>query len=229
MCGVKLNQLIINEFLTNMEIVKIIDHTYLRANATEDDIRRICQEAEQYGFRGVCVNSRWVKLAKKELRDTKIRVDAVIDWPCGASPTEVRVSQAERAKKDGADEIDPVMDIGDFKTGNYKEVLEDLKSLAKILPTKVIIETGYLTDEEIKKAAQLVKESGAICVKTSTGMEPKININDKVLHIKLMREAVGPDFLVKAAGGIRTIEDAEKMVEAGADIIGTSSGVEIVK
>jgi len=211
-----------------MDIAKVIDHTNLRANASEKDIRRTCQEAKQYGFRGVCINPRWVKLAKKELSGTGIKVVTVIDWPVGASSTEARLYEAKQAQKDGADEIDPVMDIGDFKAGNYDLVLEDLRALAKVLPTKVIIETGYLTDEEIKKAASLVKEAGCYCVKTSTGVPPKVAVDKKIRHIKLIREAVGPDFPIKAAGGIRTMEDAKKVVEAGATIIGTSSGVEIM-
>jgi len=214
--------------MEEINIAKLIDHTNLRADATEEDIKKTCQEARDYAFRGVCINPRWVKLAKEELGGTEIKVIAVIDWPRGASPTEVRVFQAMKAKEDGADEIDPVMNVGSFKEGNYKEVLADLKALAEILPSKVIIETGFLTDEEIKKAAELVKESGAFCVKTSTGMEPKVDIDTKISHIKLIRKALGKDFLIKAAGGIKTLEDAQKVVEAGANIIGTSSGAEIV-
>lgn len=211
-----------------MNIAKIIDHTNLKADATANDIRRTCQEAKRYGFRSVCINPKWVKLAKRELKNTGIKVVAVVDWPIGASSTEVRVFQAKKAKKDGADEIDPVMDIGNFKTGNYEEVLKDLKVLAKILPAKVIIETGYLTDEGIRKAAQLVREAGCYCVKTSTGMEPKVDVDKKILHVKLIREAVGGDFPIKAAGGIGTTEDAQKMIDAGANIIGTSSSLKIL-
>jgi len=214
--------------MEEINIAKLIDHTNLRADATEEDIKKTCQEARDYAFRGVCINPRWVKIAKEELKETNIKVVTVIDWPCGSSPTEVRVFQAKIAKEDGADEIDPVINIGNFKEGDYKEVLADLKALAEILPSKVIIETGFLTEEEIKKAAELVKESGAFCVKTSTGMEPKVDIDTKISHIKLIRKALGKDFLIKAAGGIKTLEDAQKVVEAGANIIGTSSGAEIV-
>ncbi len=209
-------------------IAKILDHTDLRADATEQDICRLCNEAKKFGFGGVCVNSKWVKVAKKELEGTDIKIVVVIDWPVGAGSPESRVFQAKKAKEDGADQIDPVMDIGDFKEGNYEKVSEDLKALSSILPCKVIIETGYLTDEEIVKASLLVKEAGAYCVKTSTGMEPKVDLERKAGHVRLMRKAVGNDFLIKAAGGIRTMKDAEKMLEAGADIIGTSAGVEIV-
>jgi len=211
-----------------MEIAKFIDHTNLKADATEGDIKKLCQEAKTYGFRSVCVHSSLVKTAKQELKGTGIRVVAVIDWPYGGAPTEVRVFQAKVAKKDGADEIDPVMDVGNFKMGNYEDVLNDFKALAKVLPTKVIIESGFLNDQEIAKAAELVKESGAICVKTSTGVEPKTDIDTKIAHIKLIRHVVGPDFLIKASGGISSAEDAQRVIEAGANIIGTSSSLKII-
>jgi len=211
-----------------MELAKVIDHTNLKANATPTDIKKTCEEAKEYGFRSVCINLRWVKLAKEELGDTDIKVVTVIDWPGGASSKEGRACQAEAARKEGADEIDPVLGIGDFKAGDYKKVLEDLKVLARILPTKLIIETGYLTDEEIKKAASLVKEAGCYCVKTSTGMDPQVSLDVKLWHIKLIREAVGLDYPIKAAGGIRTVKEALQALEAGAAIIGTSGGVAIV-
>jgi deoxyribose-phosphate aldolase len=211
-----------------MEIAKIIDHTNLNADATKEDIIKLCSEAKQYDFRSVCVNPKWAGLAKAELGGTDKKVVVVIDWPVGASFNEARVFEANAAKKEGADEIDPVLDIGNFKMGNYDLVLSELKELAKVLPTKLIIETGYLSDEEIKKAAVLVKEAGCYCVKTSTGMEPKVGIDEKIRHIKIMREAVGPDFPIKAAGGISTVEDAGRVVEAGADIIGTSSALKII-
>jgi len=210
-------------------IAKLIDHTNLRADAAAESIRKTCQEAKEYGFRSVCVNARWVKLAKEELNGTDIKVVAVIDWPIGGSPTEVRVFQAERAKKDGADEIDPVLDIGSFKAGDYGQVSKDLKALAKILPVKIIIETGYLTEDEISKVSLMAKDAGCYCVKTSTGTDPKVDIEVKIRHIKLIREAVGPNFPIKAAGGLKNMEDARKVVEAGATIIGTSSGAEIIR
>ena len=210
-------------------IAKFIDHTNLSADATPDSIRRTCWEAQKYGFRSVCINPRWVKFAKKELEGTTVKVAAAIDWPIGASTTEGRVSMAKIAKNDGADEMDVVLDIGNFRAGNYSDVLEDLKALVKILPNKVIIETGYLTDDEIKIASSLVKEAGGMCVKTSTGVEPKVDIETKIMHVRLIRDAVGPDFLIKAAGGIKTAQDAQMLLQAGANIIGASSGVEIIK
>lgn len=211
-----------------MEIAKLIDHTNLSANATEEDIANLCKEAKQYEFRSVCINPRWVKFVKGQLKGTSVKIVAVIDWPNGASSNRVRIFQAEVAKKDGADEIDPVLDIGNFKMGNYDLVSEELKDLAKILPTKLIIETGYLTDEQIKKASALTKAAGCYCVKTSTGQDPKVDIDTKIEHIKLIREAVGKDFPIKAAGGIKSLGDARRVVEAGANIIGTSSALKII-
>lgn len=209
------------------KLAQIIDHTNLKADATEADIRKTSLEAIRYGFRGICINPRWVKLAREIIKERDIKISTVIDWPCGASPYSVRYVQAQKAKEDGADELDLVMDIGNFKAKKYEEVLFDLKEISKILPTKVIIETGFLTEEEIARAAKLVKESGAFCVKTSTGMPPKVDIDTKIKHVKIIKKAV-PDIKIKAAGGIRTRADVERLVQAGADIIGTSAGVEIV-
>jgi deoxyribose-phosphate aldolase len=211
-----------------MEIAKTIDHTNLKPNATEQDIIKLCAEAKQYGFRSVCINPRWTKLAKTELKGSNIKIVVVIDWPNGASLNKARIEEAKAAKKEGADEIDPVLDIGNFKMGNYDLVLKELKELAKILPTKLIIETGYLTDEEIKIAAALVKEAGCYCVKTSTGLDPKVDIDKKIEQIKIIREVVGPDYPIKFAGGVKTIEDAKRAIEAGANIIGTSSALKII-
>ncbi len=147
----------------------------------------------------------------------------------GVSPHEKRVKMVEKAKKDGSDEVDVVMKIDDFKNGKYEEVLADLKEICQILPTKVIIGSGYLTDEEIKKASEIVKEAGAICVKTATVEDPldHSELDEKAKHVRIMKESA-PGILVKAAGTIRTLSDLKIMVEAGADIIGTSSGVEII-
>lgn len=214
--------------MDKIDIAKIIDHTFLGADGGKKDIERICQEAKTYGFRGVCINSRWIKFAKGLLEGSDVKITTVIDYPLGASPHRVRLFQGKAAKDDGADELDLVLAIGSFKAGKYDEVLEDLKEIAKILPTKVIIETGYLTDEEIAKASQLVKASGCICVKTSTGWEPKTDISTKAEHIKIIRKTL-PGVLIKASGGIRTLKDLKILVEAGADIIGTSASVDIMK
>ena len=212
-----------------MSIVKIIDQTFLKKGASEEEIKKVCQETKKYGFRGLCVYPEHTKLAKELLKETDIKVTTLIDEPTGASPHEKRVKMVEKAKKDGSDEVDVVMKIDDFKNGKYEEVLADLKEICQILPTKVIIGSGYLTDEEIKKASEIVKESGAICVKTATVEDPldHSELDEKAKHVRIMRESA-PGILVKAAGTIRTLSDLKMMVEAGADIIGTSSGVEIV-
>jgi len=211
-----------------MNIAKIIDQTFLKKDATEEEIKEVCEEARKYGFRGLCVYPEHTKLAKELLKDTDIKVTTLIDEPTGANLHEERVEMVNKAKKDGSDEVDVVMEIDNFKNGKYEEVLEDLKEIAEILPTKVIIGSGYLTDEEIKKASEIVKESGAICVKTATINDPldHTELSEKAKHVRIMRESV-LGLLVKAAGSIRTLADLKMMVEAGADIIGTSSGVEI--
>ena len=148
----------------------------------------------------------------------------------GLSSHSKRVEMCKKAKKDGADELDIVMNIIDMKYGRYDDILKDLKEICKILPTKVIIGSGYLTDEEIKKASEIVKKAGAFCVKTATEKDPleHIELKEKAKHLKIMREGA-PGLKIKASGKIRTYKDLLMMVEAGADIIGTSLGVEIMK
>jgi len=213
-----------------MNIAKIIDHTNIKPTATAKDIIKTCQEAKVYGFRGVCVNPEWVKLVKKELEGTDIKVVALIDPPMGQSSHQKRMAMCRKAKKDGADNLDVVMNIVDLKYERYDKVLKDLKEICQVLPTKIIIGSGYLTDEEIIKASQIVKEAGAFCVKTATEKDPLEHreLKEKFYHLKLMRKAA-PGLLIKAAGGIRTLSDAKEAINAGADIIGTSSGVEIMK
>jgi len=212
-----------------MNISKLIDQTFLKKVATEEELKKVAKEAKDHDFRGFCVFPEHTKTAKEVLSGTGVKVTTLIDEPTGASPHEERIKMVEKAKFDGSDEVDVVMKIDDFKNGKYGEVLNDLKEICRILPTKVIIGSGYLTDEEIKKASEIVKESGAICVKTATINDPldHTELPEKAKHVKIMRESA-PGLLVKAAGGVRTLADLEMMVEAGADIIGTSSGVEIV-
>lgn len=212
-----------------MNIAKIIDHTNIRANTTAKDIKKTCQEAKKYGFRGVCVNPEWVKLVKRELKGTRIEVVVLIDPPIGNSSHQKRIQVCQKAKRDGADELDVVINISEVKHGKWNEVLKDLKEISKILPTKVIIGSGYLTDEEIKKASEIVKKAGAICVKTSTEKGPLEHreLKEKAKHLKIMKKAA-PDLLIKAAGKVRTLKDLKMMAKAGADIIGTSSGVKII-
>jgi deoxyribose-phosphate aldolase len=215
--------------LINMNVVKIIDQTYLKKGASEEEIRKVTEEAEKYNFRGFCVFPEHTKLAKKVLKDTDIKVTTLIDEPTGTSPHKKRMEMVRKAKKEGSDEVDVVMKIDSFKNKKYDEVLDDLKEICKILPTKVIIGSGYLTDEEIKKASEIVKEAGAICVKTATVDDPldRSELNEKAKHVRIMKESA-PGLLVKAAGSVRKMVDLEMMLEAGADIIGTSSGVKIV-
>jgi len=216
--------------LKYMTIAKIIDQTFLKKGATDDEIKNVCEETKKYGFRGLCVFPEYTKLAKELLKDSGIKLTTLIDEPTGTSSHKKRIEMVKKAKTDGSDEVDVVMKIDDFKNGKYDEVLKDLKEICQILPTKVIIGSGYLTDEEIKKASEIVKEAGAICIKTATLEDPldRSELSEKAKHVRIMRESA-PGILVKAAGSIRTLSDLKMMIDAGADIIGTSSGVEIVK
>ncbi len=209
---------------------KYIDHTNIDPNATEKDIVKTCEEAKRFGFRGVCVNPEWVKTVVEELYGTEIKTTVLIDPPMGQLPTSQRVHLCEAAKKNGSDELDIVADIVDIKYGRYDEVLRDLREICSILPTKVIIGTGYLTSKEIEKASQLVQEAGAMCVKTSTFKDPldHFELEEKARHLRLMKKNA-PELKIKAAGKIRTAEDMEFMVEAGADIIGTSTSIQIIR
>ena len=209
---------------------KIIEHTNIRTSATEKEIKKTCQEAEKYGFRGVCVNPEWVKLCQEELEGTNIKIIVLIDPPMGLSSHLKRVEECKKAKKDGASELDIVMNIIDMKYERFDEVLEDLKEITKILPTKVIIGSGYLTDKEIEKASELVKKAGAFCVKTATEKDPleHIELKEKAKHLQLMKKGA-PGLKIKASGKIKTLKDIEMMVKAGADFIGTSSGVKIMQ
>ena len=213
-----------------MKVAKIIDHTNIDIKATARDIKKTCQEAKKYGFRGVDVRPNWVSLVKKELTGTDIKVIVLIDPPMGQSSHQKRMRVCKKAKKDGADELDVVMNIVDLKYGRYQRILKDLRAICKILPTKVIIGSGFLTDEEVKKASELVKKAGAISVKTATEKDPleRRELEEKARHLKIMKKAA-PGLLIKASAKIRTLQDVKKMVKAGADIIGTSSGVNIKK
>lgn len=213
-----------------MNIAKIIDQTNIKKEATTEDIKNTCQEAKKYGFRGVCVRPEWVKLVKKELRNTDIKVIVLIDPPIGNSSHLQRIDLCQKAKKDGADELDVVISIPDVKQEKWGKILKDLKAICKILPTKVIIGSGYLTDEEIKKASELTKEAGAICVKTATEKDPleARELKEKFHHLKIMRESA-PGLLIKVSVNIRTLKDVKEAIKAGADIIGTSSGVDIIE
>jgi len=212
------------------QLAKIIDHTNIEHKATAKDIRRTCQEARKYGFRGVDVNPQWVALVNKDLQGTGIKTVVLIDPPMGLSPHSKRMDLSKQAKKDGADELDVVLNVIDIKYERYDEVLEDLQEICKILPTKVIIGSGYLTDDEIKKASEIVKKAGAFCVKTATEKDPldRIELKEKARHLQIMKKSA-PGLKIKASAKIQTYKDVLMMIEAGADIIGTSSSVKIIQ
>ncbi len=213
-----------------IDIAKYIDHTLLKPEATSQDIEKLVKEAMEYGFFGVCVNSSWVPFVKKLLQgvNNPPKVVSVVGFPLGAMATEPKACEAKWAVDNGADEIDMVIHIGKLKERDFDYVRKDIEEVVKKsgVPVKVIIEAGLLTDEEKVTVTKIIKESGAAFVKTSTGfLAGGATIED----VKLLRETVGPEFGVKASGGIRDYEKALKMIEAGANRIGTSSGVAIVK
>ncbi len=214
-----------------MNLNKYIEHTLLKQDAAKQDFEKLLQEAKEYDFKGVCVNPFNVASAKKYLKDTDVKVVTVVGFPLGASVSEVKAFEAQRAVQDGADEIDMVINVSKLKDKDYDYIKQDIETVkaaceGKIL--KVILETDLLTKEEIKKACELCVEAKADFVKTSTGFV-KNGIGAKVEDVKLMAETVKPYGLgVKASGGIRDKEKAIALIEAGADRLGTSSGVAIV-
>lgn len=208
---------------------KMIEHTNLKPQATPDDIEKLCEEAKKHDFLGVCVNPSYVELAKKFLENTSIKVVTVVGFPLGANDQKIKALEAKTALEKGADEFDMVIHIGMLKAQEWEYVYEDIKSVVEAVngkPVKVILETGFLTQEEIISACVISKIAGAKFVKTSTGFGPKGATSEDV---HLMRWVVGDELGVKAAGGIRTYEDAVKMYFSGADRIGTSSGTRIVE
>lgn len=209
---------------------KYIDHTNIDPQATKRDILKTCEEAEHFGFRGVCVNPQWVKAVAEKLHTTDINTTVLIDAPMGQRSNRERVNLCRAAKSHGSDELDIVINIVDIKYGREKKLLSDLREICSILPTKVIIGSGYLTTEEIKNASRIVQEAGAFCVKTSTFKDPldHFELEEKARHLRLMGKAA-PKLKLKAAGKIRTVGDMKLMVEAGADIIGTSTSLQIME
>ena len=213
-----------------MNYAKMIDHTLLKTDATKNDLDKLLSEAKEYNFMSVCVSPIWVSYASEQLKDTAVKVCTVIGFPQGATPTAVKAFETKNAIKNGATEVDMVIPVGFLKDKNYEAVENDIKAVVdeakgKAL-TKVIIETCLLTDEEKVMACKLAKKAGADYVKTSTGFSTG---GATAEDIKLMRETVGEDMGVKASGGVRTREDADKMIASGASRIGTSNGVAIVK
>jgi len=222
-----------NFMITKEKMASLIDQTLLKPDATKNDIRRLCQEAMNYGFWSVCVNPSYISLAATILRDTEVKICSVVGFPLGANTPEVKALEAEKALRDGANEIDMVINLGALKSGDYELVKRDITYVVKQgirfqrdTIVKVIIETGLLSDNEKALACQVVKESGANFVKTSTGINTR---GATVQDVKFIRKIVGPEFGVKASGGIRTYGEAVKLIEAGANRIGTSSGISIIK
>ena len=210
-------------------MARYIDHTLLKPEATRAEIVKLCREALENSFYSVCINPSYVKTAFKELQGSNVKVCAVIGFPLGATTTAVKACEAAEAVESGAEEIDMVIHVGALKGKEDRYVLEDIAAVVKAAQgktVKVIIETGLLTPDEKILACRLAKEAGATFVKTSTGFGPG---GATVADIELMRETVGPDFGVKASGGVRTPEAARQMIEAGATRIGTSSGIVIIK
>jgi deoxyribose-phosphate aldolase len=210
------------------EMARMIDHTLLKPEVTRDDVKKLCAEARQHRFASVCVNTTWVPLCKALLAGSGVMVCAVVGFPLGAMTPTAKAYEAREAVRQGASEIDMVINIGALKSRDYETVFEDICRVVKAAHparVKVILETGALSTEEKVVGVSLSKLAGAAFVKTSTGFGPG---GATVEDIALMRRLVGPEMGVKASGGVRTREDAEKMAQAGADRIGASASVAIV-
>jgi len=213
-----------------MDLARYIDHTALKPETTAAEIDKLCEEAERFRFASVCVNPAWVKRAATNLRGSSVKVCSVIGFPLGATPPEVKAFEARRAIRDGAREVDMVVNIGALKSGDHEVVRTDIEKVVDSAHeagaiVKVILETVLLTDEEKVVASSLAKKAKADFVKTSTGFSTG---GATVYDVALLRETVGPDMGVKAAGGVRTKSDVEDMLAAGATRIGASAGVQIV-
>ena len=211
-----------------MDIKKMVDHTMLKADATSETIRRYCSEAKEYGFASVCVNTCQVPLAAEELIGSGVAVCCVVGFPLGAMMTSAKAFEASEAVKAGAEEVDMVMNIGAMKDKNYDMVRDDIKAVVEASQgkvVKVILENCLLTKEEIRMACEISVEAGADFVKTSTGFSTGGAVNEDVA---LMKQTVGDRAKVKASGGIRTPEEAQAMIEAGADRIGAGNGIALL-
>lgn len=211
-------------------IAAMIDHTLLKAEATPDQIAQLCYEARKHNFASVCVNPTHVKLCAQLLKGSPVKVCTVVGFPLGANPPEVKAFETQQAIDEGASEIDMVINIGAIKSKDWEHAARDVRAVVRAAHAngaivKVIIEAVLLTDEEKVAACLIAKEAGADFVKTSTGFGPG---GATAADVALMRKVVGPDLGVKAAGGIRNLLDAQKMIEAGATRIGASAGVKIV-
>ena len=216
---------------TDSAVAALIDHTILRPEASSEDVRRVCAEARQYGFASVCVNPSRVMLAASELRGSKAKTCSVVGFPLGATSTDAKKCEAELAIRSGAQEVDMVINVGALKDRDYKTVMNDIQDVAQVCRAgqallKVIIEACLLDDREKAIACAIAKLAGADFVKTSTGFSKS---GATTADVALMRQVVGPEMGVKAAGGIRTLEDLRAMVAAGASRVGASASVKIVE
>src|SRR5437763_11959654 len=223
--------LVLGQTASARDWASLIDHTLLKPEATEDDIRRLCEEAARYHFASVCVNPTWVRASACHLRGTDVPVCTVIGFPLGATLPDVKAYEARRAIFDGAREVDMVINIGALKSGDDCAVEHDIRSVVEVaheydVTCKAIIETALLTDEEKVRASLAAKRAGADFVKTSTGFAKG---GATVADVALMRKAVGSELGVKASGGVKSIDDARAMVQAGATRIGASVGVKIAQ
>jgi deoxyribose-phosphate aldolase len=215
--------------ITKQQLASMIDHSLLRPNATLEELKKVCREAIEYGFKAVCINPIFVGEAASLLKETGVLVCSVVGFPFGTHTPQAKAFETSEVIRLGAREIDMVIRVGALKDKKDREVKEDIRAVvdaAKGSPVKVILETCYLTDEEKIRGCGLVIEAGASFVKTSTGFAGG---GATVEDVRLMRRVVGYDFGVKAAGGIRTLEDAVKMIEAGASRLGTSGSVAIIQ
>jgi deoxyribose-phosphate aldolase len=215
----------------DQSLAKMIDHTLLKPDATQQEIAQLCFEARKYGFASVCVNPTWVSLCAELLKGASAKVCTVIGFPLGATSSETKAFETETAIRQGATEIDMVINIGALKARDLETVAKDIRGVvnaahARNIIVKVIIETALLTDEEKTIASLISKEAGADFVKTSTGFAGG---GATVHDVELMRKTVGPQMGVKASGGVRTFEDAASMIKAGATRIGASAGVKIIQ
>lgn len=212
-----------------LNIAKYVDHTVLKATTTTKDITKLCQEAKEYGFYSVCVNGCFVTHAKKELEGSNVKIAAVIGFPLGAMTTSAKVFEAKECIENGASEIDMVINVGKLLEGDYNYVENEINEIKKAIGNKVlkvIIETCYLNDEQKIKACELSLNANADFVKTSTGFGIGGATFEDVI---LMKKVVGDKAEVKASGGVKSYETAEKYIELGATRLGTSSGIEIIK
>lgn len=212
------------------EVLGIIDHTILKPDATEEMIEKLCKEAKEYRFAAVCINPYYVGLCKKLLKNSKVKIATVIGFPLGANTSQTKAFEAKNAIENGCDEVDMVINIAALKSKDYSTVKEDIEAVVEAAKgkalVKVIIETSFLNNEEKVKVCELAMESGADFVKTSTGFSAS---GATIEDVKLMKKVVGDKLGIKASGGIRDLETAKKMIEAGANRLGASSGVKIAK